>query len=77
MYWIEDENGRRQPRANAPRAEITNLQEVFAMLDAGADPCVAHAEFSNGDTMDVEVPSGYALTFWVGRPQSSVAPSFS
>ena len=61
MYWIEDENGRRHPRANAPRAEITNLQEVFSMLDAGTDPCVAHAEYTDGDRLDVEIPSNYAL----------------
>lgn len=60
MYWIKDKNGRRQPRANAPRAEITNLQEVFAMLDAGTDPCIAHAEYANGDMLDVEIPSNYA-----------------
>lgn len=60
MYWIEDGNGRRQPRANAPQVRITNLQEVFGMLDAGTDPCVAHAEYANGDTMDVEIPSNYA-----------------
>ncbi|WP_281775258.1 hypothetical protein [Bifidobacterium ruminantium] len=60
MYWIEDENGL-HPRANVPRVEITNLQEVFAMLDAGVDPCVAHAEFPNGERLDVEVPSNYAL----------------
>ena len=60
MYWIEDGNGRRQPRATAPQVRITNLQEVFGMLDAGTDPCVAHAEYANGDTMDVEIPSNYA-----------------
>ena len=60
MYWIEDGNGRRQPRANAPQVRITNLQEVFGMLDAGTDPCVARAEYANGDTMDVEIPSNYA-----------------
>lgn len=60
MYWIEDGSGRRQPRANAPQVRITNLQEVFGMLDAGTDPCVAHAEYANGDTMDVEIPSNYA-----------------
>lgn len=61
MYWIEDGNGRRRPCANAPRARITNLQEVFGMLDAGTDPCIAHAEYADGDTMDVEVSSNYAL----------------
>lgn len=60
MYWIEDGNGHRRPCANAPRAEITNLQEVFAMLDAGTKPCIAHAEYANGDTMDVQIPSNYA-----------------
>lgn len=50
MYWIEDGNGRRQPRANAPQVRITNLQEVFGMLDAGTDPCVAHADYHIGDT---------------------------
>ena len=66
MYWIEDENGRRQPRANAPRAEITNLQEVFAMLDAGTEPCIAHAQYANGDRLDVEIPTNYALNS-IGR----------
>ena len=61
MYWIEDENGHRQPRANAPRVRITNLQEVFGMLDAGTDPCIAHAEYADGDTLDVQIPSNYAL----------------
>lgn len=64
MYWIEDENGHRQPRANAPRVRITNLQEVFGMLDAGTDPCIAHAEYADGDTLDVSYrdPDGHRKT---------------
>lgn len=61
MYYIIDsETGNRHPCAVAPRATIRNLREVFSMLDAGTDPCVAHAEYANGDTMDVEIPSNYA-----------------
>lgn len=61
MYYIIDsETGNRHPCAVAPRATIRNLREVFSMLDKGAEPCVAHAEYANGDTMDVEIPSNYA-----------------
>lgn len=60
MYWIENKNGLRQPRANAPRASITNLREVFTSLDRQGQ-AVAHAEFSTGEHLDINVPSSYCL----------------
>ena len=60
MYWIESKNGRRQPRANAPRASIANLREVFTCLDRQGQ-AVAHAEFSIGEHLDINVPSSYCL----------------
>lgn len=55
MYWIENKNGLRQPRANAPRANITNLREVFTSLDR-QEQSVAHVEFSTGEHLDINVP---------------------
>lgn len=60
MYWIENKNGLRQPRANASRASITNLREVFTSLDRQGQ-AVAHAEFSTGEHLDINVPSSYCL----------------
>ena len=60
MYYIIDsKTGSQQPCAVVPRVTIRNLREVFSTLDKGVEPCVAHAAFPTGETLDVEVPLRY------------------
>ena len=58
-YIIDNKTGSQQPCAVVPRVTIRNLREVFSTLDKGVEPCVAHAAFPTGETLDVEVPLRY------------------